>query len=56
MYAVHVLVVLYELLLDLKTETKEYVCQVFYFKESINIWRTTLAFLPNCKLKVYHYV
>ena len=56
MYTVHVLVVLYELLLDLKTETKGYVCQVFYFKESINIWRTTLAFLPKYKLKVYYCV
>lgn len=43
-------------IIDLKTETKEYVCQVFYFKESINIWRTTLAFLPKYKLKVYHCV
>ena len=56
MYTAHVSVVLYELLLDLKTETKEYVCQVFYFKESINVWWTTLAFLPKYKLKVYHYV
>ena len=32
--------------------SREYACQVFYYREGINFWKTTLAFCPKHLLDV----